>query len=679
MSLQSSRRRPWPYHMRMGSILGSPQDRLGYMLVPSQDSGLMVAKKQQMLDSVVPSVQEYGSAPVYRERTFAAKPTDGYGERVQSGYGDRRYYWGSDIQVDGGLFGKGPLTHPISPVTAAAGYIAKFIDVPYGGPTNITQFILGGTKVYRRSDDSNLQVVDRDMGAQLFDGVVYQGGFAGAAASMYVTTSAGTLWERTPVGTWTQCAMPAGFFPCFLEVVGTELWAADRDASVIRKVTSDPKIATNWSGPYLIGNPSTKITALRQTNNSLHIFKDDGRVYTLNSDGSVNDLFPGIKSVTSAENGRTATAWLGAIWFRVGPTFYRLDVPGEQLTPAGPGMLLDNASPVRGDVQAFVGWGGYRAYLTVWNPTNSTTYLLTYGNWEAQQTDQGTIFGFDAQYDGSLAHWSSRATAMGISGATGIDRLYIGFADGTWTWIKLVRSPLAADSGAEFNLGPCEIIFPLHHAMFEADLKHWLGFSCFGPVMRPGDEVQLHYRIMASAGAPPTDSTGNWLFLGEFTSNGQRIDTPPNMVGNALSLKASLSNTTVNDTPVLEIIAYHERVVPAFKRDIQMTVDARGYQSRLDGAAVRFNSDQFHQQMLDFAAQPGSLAIELPDETVNEVALFGYTERMAPMQTGGGRSWGIDVQATQFRILTVYGIIKRLKGTRIGDLRGYTIGSLKAL
>jgi len=150
-------------------------------------------------------------------------------------------------------------------------------------------------------------------------------------------------------------------------------------------------------------------------------------------------------------------------------------------------------------------------------------------------------------------------------------------------------------------------------------------------------------------------------------------------VGNALSLKASLQNTTTADTPVLEIVAFHERVVPAFKRDVQMTIDANGFHTRLDGAVQRLNSDQLHADMLDFAASPGSLAIELPDETINEVAVFGYQERMLPMQAGGGRSWGIDIQATQFRILTVYGIVKRLRGTRVGDLRGYKVSSLRAL
>jgi len=680
VSLLSSRRRPWPFHARIGSILGSSQERTGYMLVPN-DQGLMVARKQQMLDSVVPSVQEYGSAPVYRERTFPLRPTGGYGERVQSSYGDKRYYWGSDIQVDGGLFGKGPLVHPVTPSVASAGYTVKFLDAPNASGV-MQQFILSGANAYRRTDDTDLgQVVDRNFpGIQITDGVVFQGGFAGATPSLYLAFVNGTMWERTAAGTWTACALPSGFLVNRLEVVGVELWAADSANSVVRKVTSDPKVAANWSGPIFVGSPSVKISALRQSGNQLTIFKENGSLFTLNSDGSTNDLFPGLRVPINPDNGMRAAAWLGAIWFRAGPSFYRLDVPSNQLTPAGPGRMLDNASPVRGDVQAFVGWGGYRAYLTVWNPITSTSYLLTYGNWEPHESEEGTTFAFDDQFDGALAHWPNRkATAMAVSGASGQDRLYIGFDDGRWDWIKLVRSPLAADSGAEFIVGPSEIVFPLHHAMFQADLKHWLGFSVFGPVMRPGDEVQLYYRIMASAGAPPADSTGDWLYLGEFIHNGQRIDTPANMVGNALSLKAQLFNTNQLDTPVLEIIAYHERVVPAFKRDLQMTIDARGFQTRMDGAALRFDSDQMHKQLLNFAAAPGSLAIELPDETVNEVALFGYAERLLPMQAGGGRSWGVDIQATQFRILTVYGIIRRLRGTRIGDLRGYQISALKAL
>ena len=686
MSLLSSRRRPWPYHMRLGSVLGSPDDRLGLMLMASPDKGLLVGKKQQMLDSVVPSVQEYGSAPVYRERTWTGRPTGGYGERVQSAWGDRRYYYGMDVQVSGGLFGKGPLLHPIAPTTASGGEVFRFVDAPQGAGTPPLRdlIVLAGTKAYKRTDDTNAgQTVLKDFTPDsVVDGVIYQGGFAGATADLYATTSAGALWERTPGNTWTVCVLPSGFNAYAVEVVGNELWAADTQRSVVRKVTSDPKVAANWGGPILVGDPSAWITRIRQTNNQLVVFKSDGTLFTLNSDGTVNDLFPGIVVPNSAENGKRAQAWLGSIWFNVGTTFYRLDMPGAVLTAVGPGKMLDNGSPVRGEARVFAGWSGYQGYLGIYNAqdTPPTSYLLSYGSWEPHATQEGDVFGFDDQYDGALAHWQNKKiTAISASGASGTDRLYIGFDDGTWTWLKLVRNPLAIGSGAEFSLGPSELVFPLHHAQFQADLKHWLGFSIFGPVMRVGDEATLYYRVMGPAGQPGTDPTGDWLQAGEFTSNGQRIEAPNNLAGNAISLKVALSNSDTANTPVIETLAIHERVVPAFKRDISGTIDGRAIITRLDGAAYRPDPERVHHTMMDAAALPGSLAIELPDETVNEVAFFDYSERMLPIAAGGGHTWQIDFSATQFRILTVYGIIGRLRGTRIGDLHGFTIGSLKTL
>src|SRR5580765_241959 len=307
------------------------------MLLANQD-GLLIGKKQQTLEGVVPTQQEYDSAPIYRERTFTCKPTGGYGERVQSSHTDRRYYWGMDVTLSGGLVGKGPLVHPIVPTSVPGGPVYKFVDVPNVGGTR-DQVILSGTKAYRRADDTNGgQTVLRDFTPNVVqDGVVFQGGFAGAAASLYVVTNGGALWERTPANVWTQATLPAGFAAYALEVVGTELWAADIVNSVVRKVTADPKVAANWSGPFFVGDPSVKITTIRQTANTLVIFKEDGSIFTLNSDGTTNDLYPGLTGPVNAENGLRAQAWMNALWFRVGPSFYRLDMPGASLVPIGPG------------------------------------------------------------------------------------------------------------------------------------------------------------------------------------------------------------------------------------------------------------------------------------------------------------------------------------------------------
>jgi hypothetical protein len=184
---------------------------------------------------------------------------------------------------------------------------------------------------------------------------------------------------------------------------------------------------------------------------------------------------------------------------------------------------------------------------------------------------------------------------------------------------------------------------------------------------------------MASAGGPPTDPSGNWLTLGTFQANGQTIEAPPALAGGGLSLKVGLVNSSTATTPVIDTIAIHERVVPAFRRDFSGTVDGRLYTARLDGAAARLSAERVHQAMMNAVTAPQLATLEMPDETVEALAFFNYSERMLPRSAGGGGGWLIDFQATEFRILTVYGIISRLLGTHISDLSGYSIDSLRYL
>jgi len=669
--------------MRLGVPVDTPNGRLGLMLIP-QESGLLVGRKQQTLENVVPSQQEYDSAPLYRERTFAFKPQAGMGERVQSGHADRRYYWGQNIRVEGGLVGKGPLVHDLTPAVPANGMVRQFIDFKDSSGVG-AQYIMAGDSIYRRNDDSSAGQVR--VAAISFAGVPalsmvrWQAAGAGSVDALYIAYTNGTLHQFNGTAD-VVCALPANFNPHFLEVVGDELWACDRDRSIIRKTTGDPTLAGSWGGPIQVGDQSVKCTALRQAMNQLAIFKADGDVFTINADGSDNDLFPGMKTTPNPENGRSAAAWLDSVWYSTGPSFYRLSLgDSPQLTPTGPGRMLDNASPVRGRVQAFCGWGGYQAYCAVYNPDTGDSHLLSYGNWQPTPEAESTGFKFVDQYDGSLVSWDNRQiTALGLSQQLGQERLYIGFNDGGWSYLHLVRNPLAPDSGAEFTEAESYMVLPLHHAMFQADVKSWVGFSVFGPVMRQGDEVHLSYRIMASAGARPTDPTGNWIELPrEFEHNGERVDAPTNLAGTALSLKVTLINSEPDATPVIDTVAIHERVVPAFKRDYSGIIDARPNVARLDGATSRIPTWRVRAAVSEAAATPNAVTLELPDETIQSLAVFAYQERQTPHNQTGGQGWAIEFQATQFTVIELYGTIRRLKGTKIRDLQGYPIRLLKTL
>ena len=674
MPTQSSRRRPWPWDIKL-SLGEDLKD--GLMLVPSDTTGLLVGRKQKNLGDNLPPQAAYDSAPIYREHTFEFRPTGGYGESVQSSRTDRRYHYAINAWVTGGLFGLGPASHQISPTTT--GSIRMFAEALHGGA--LALFILAGANVLRRSDDTpsgQFASVTR-AGHIATDAARFTGAYAGAVDGLYVAWDDGVLQEYNGTS-WNACVLPSGFLPNFVCRLGDELWAADATACQIRKCTNDPKVAGSWSGPILVGTPSIKITALRQTSNRLVIFKADGDVFTVNSDGSDNDMFPGLENTPDPTNCRTAAAWQGSLWFRAGRAFWKLDVQsGMVLTPSGPGRQLQNLSEVKGPVQAFAGWNSQMAFGAIYNASLNNSYLLSYGNWEPVQTDGGTQFNFTDQWDGALVKYSGRkATALLVSSIPYDARLYVGFDDGSYDWIKLVPFPLTPDAGSDYTTDTSYVVMPLHTDMFQADIKQTIGFSCFGPYFPVGSRVTIDYRQRGSkAGLPASDPLGDFIALGNpFTYNGQRVDATVPIAGVALEVKVNLQGTAT-DSVILEGVGMHERLVPAFRRDFTFTVDARDMIARRDGASVRKSGRYYRDLVMQCAAAPSLVKLELPDETINNVALFDYTERQTVHSVRGGQGWAIDVQATQFALLETYGTIGRSRGTTIGDTRGFDISDMR--
>lgn len=656
----SSRRPPWPDDLKIGAY--------GVMLV----DGTMVGEKTQTMEAVAPTVQEYDSAPIYKERTFAFRPTRGMGERVQSSHTSKRYAYGLNVWVVGGLFGKGPLTHTITP--ASTGSIRAFAEGLHSGA--LTQFILAGQYVLRRSDDTNAgqNVSDNRAGQTATSAVRFRGAYASPVDGVYVAWSDGALRQYDGAA-WNAATLPAGFLPQFLEVLGSELWAADPTNSVLRKCTGDPLLAGSWSGSILVGNPSIKITAIRQVSNRLAIFKEDGGIYTINADGSSNDLFPGVRSVPDPTNARTVAAWLDALWFRMGPSFYKLTMGGgPQIQSVGPERMLNDASEVRGPVQAFAGYGTVGGLCVTYSPAGNS-YLLQYGNWIPPSelfTQQNATFQFVDQYDGAMVKWAGkRATAMAVSGVAAPDtRLYVGFSDGSYDWIKLVPNPFAPNSGAEFTAAASKLYIPKHHAMFQADWKTTNGFSAFGPVITAADNVQINYR---------TDSAAAFTGLpGTISTPGQRLDTAGTVLGHDLDVEIVLNNTTTSDTPVVEGIGIHESVRPTLRRDFSGVVDARSYVARKDGSSSRLTAEQIRNIMVQAAGSPGAISLTLPDEVTEPLSFFEYHEALLPRGKRNGLGWQVAFKATEFRVATVTGTIGRLKGVLIGDLKGVLIGQLKS-
>jgi hypothetical protein len=721
----SSRTRPWPWDCRIwatpplegephpiGSYRGTPIGNLaghtigslrtqkpswsvipgvGMMLIPSQD-GILVGKKQTIVETIYPINQEYDSAPVYKERTFVFKPQAGMGERQQSGTTDRRYHYALDCWIVGGLFGKGPLLHPLQP--PATGGIAQFIDGLDNEPTRAPAlYMLAGGNVDIRVDDTSAGhtvVINRDP-AIAQSAVRFEALGVTPIDAVYVAWSDGVLTQIGPTNV--TCMLPTGMLANYVEKIGHELWIADATHSVIRSTTNDPTQEGSWSGPIQVGDASVPITCLRAAGGKLWILKANGDVYSVNSDGSDNDWYPSELVPLDPTNGLTATSWIGCLWFRAGPTFYKMDPSGPTLQPIGPERYMDNASEVQGPVQAFVGWGAHFAFCAVYNPTGAqtdtgqpTSYLLTYGNWEPQVETQptGPSLAFVDQYDGSIAHWPGRQiTSLYVTSVTQPPRLCVGFADGGYDWIKLVPNPLTPGSGAEFTTGSSRIVMPIFTDMFEANNKEIVAMSGFGPVMNWGDSAVGNYRIRGSTGTPGPMGLSTWHAVNPpITQNGMRVDLPPNIAGIACEFAFDLNNLSSAETPVFEGFGIHSRVVPDFRYDWTASIDARDYVCRKDGASVRQNGRKIRDTLVAIAGQPQIATVELPDETIQGLAFVQYQERLVAhsgQQARYGQNWQIDLQLTQFTSQAAIGIIGRLRGNTIGSLSGYQISALRTM
>lgn len=656
------------------------------MLLPQQN-GILIGKKQTIVETVTPVNQAYDSAPIYKERTFIFKPQAGMGERQQSSTADRRYHYALDCWIVGGMFGKGPLLHELMP--PSTGPIRQFIDGLDATARTPHLFALAGPNIIQRNDDTNpgQAVAYTRAGHVAQSAVRFESLGTTPVDAIYVAWEDGTLTQMG--ATNVACVLPTGMSANYVEKIGRELWIADAAHSTIRSTTNDPTVAGSWSGPIQVGDPTVPITCLRAAGGKLWILKANGDVFSVNADGSDNDWFPSQAEPVDPSNGRTAVSWLGNLWFRAGPTFYRMD-PSPQLTPIGPERYLQNASEVQGPVQCFVGWGAHLAFCGIYNSAAATTstnqptsYLLTYGNWEPQSSDPASLQFVD-QYDGAIAHWPGRQiTALWVTSVTTPPRLYCGFADGGYDYFLLYPNPLTAGSGAEFTTGASRLVAPIFTDMFEANRKQFVAVSGFGPRLNWGDNMTVNYRIRGSTGAPGPMGDASWHAVSPpITMNGQRIDLPGNIGGIGCEFAIDLQNASPAETPVLEGLGFHARVVPDFRYDWTATIDCKDYVARKDGASVRQSARQIRDVLVGVSDQASLATVELPDETIEGLAFVQYQERLIPHSGQGarfGQNWAIDVQLTQFYTEATIGTVGRLRGNTIGSLRGFPISALRTM
>jgi hypothetical protein len=666
-----SRRRPWPFDCELD--IGDGTGWHGLMLKPTQ-AGLLVGRLSEFLGEVAPTSYEYGAARPDEETTFVfGRLVGGMGEQIQSSPTSKRYRYASGVDCSiGGMPRLGPLfaaaTFPA--VLGSDPSVRQFIVGPgesggVGTATPRALYCLRGRAVYRL--EAGTWVLSHDVGGvdKPMQAVVFQG--TSGPARLIVTTALGEVWGydgTNPWENWDDTTGAGGGWHC--AVVGDELYIGA--GNTVRLTRGDPIATDAFGGAIRVGHAGTRITYLAALADTLFIFKADG-VYTLNADGSDNDLFPELRPQQTgpggfipefappgyAVNGLNATAWRDALYFPYGNAYYRV-TPQATLEPIGPERLVENTSPVRGVPVAGSGHADWFLYTGTWSAPTGSSFLWKYGTWTpAEAATAPAGYHFDEVWNGALVSWSKQITRVDVINLDGDATLWVGFVDGTVESTALpARTPdPGLDPRCRF-VAAGRLYWPLHDAVFGADRKAWHGVTVLGPVLNAGQSARQYWR---------TDPAAAYVALvPDFTANGQRLEFPDLTTGAArdaatglqLDTYTELRTTDATLTPVLEGVALHEAVRPAagdptMRLSWTMTAVSGNRVVRRDGVVSRATAEATRVLLRKAAAAAGHVLVRLPDEVVGGFAVISYDEALHPDSGRDGLEEDIPLRLIQYR------------------------------
>jgi hypothetical protein len=686
----TSRQRPFPYDMYLNEVR---------VILEPQADGNLVSQKTKTLDATAPVDYTYSSANPYKERAFEWQEMfGGFGQGTAPSNGERprRYSWAekADLSIDG-LWMKGPKfeTH-VETINAAAGEVRQLIKALDSG--TLTTFAICENGVYKRVADNNwvVSLSAATLGAGVFpqQAMRFKHRGTGVVDALYVATSASNLW-RYDGTTWTLAG--AGTGPQlnqarFIERVNDELWIAG-DYTVCN-VKDNPMTRANYSGSFNIGDETAKITWLRQLGDTLIIFKEDG-VYTLDTTGADHELFPTLRGKNNSANGKNAAVWINRLWFTYGDQTFTMD-ESATLKPDGTEQMLENTSEIHGQFVAGAGHNTWFFYELYYNVDNNTTYLLKHGTWVEEGSSQATpgVAQFAEAHHGSLYDWNKRATCSEILPdleATGNDRLYVGFLDGTIQFCILPQnSPNPSeDQHCEFTGLDSYVYLPTHHSGFRADNKLWHAVTTPGPRLTNTEWIEIEYRLDVA------NDLSEWVLVSpndpKFTLPSVRKAFTDDEVANPVSGKflqirvklvkdPDLSASPVNLSPITEGIIIHESIRPSFSREFTFSIKAATFLARRDGIVDRRRGSDIRDAILQECARTGPINVIMPSGETEGLTVIDYRDSGASWAKRRDHEWLIQVQGIQLGVLSdPTDIIS--SGITYRTLEQYTLGELEAI
>lgn len=641
------RRRPWPKDCVLD---GTP-----LMLLRPPGPPDLRGVHPNPVAAAQPTEMDYSAQSPLIEATEAYEDlVEGFGQRVQTKHGERRYRFTSNMDCSiGRQFIFGPYITSVTPtpdLDSTNGFSSDgAFEMTVAGTKKL--FALNGRYcLVRNGDSAGDWDTSKDFGSgKVSKHVVVHSQNTSTGGTTYAYVAMGDsefIWRydaSSDTATWTQ---HASLYALCWAKSGKHLYRAHSTNLVSRVDTNaDPWTATNWSSinQFRVGDATSAIIRMVvHPDGLLYIFKTDG-IYVLDEEGDDTQLFSGLKFSPNSDNG--LYNWVFENWIHTtyGGQHYRIG-PGGSIEPIGPERFASNDSPVSGYVTA--GISHYSAICGLYNPNTSDSHLLKFGAYPAefegdpQRIDawHGSLASVAYTADGSFGGAATNTfdntkitnifrTTCGASAAH--ERAYIFTSTGAVYWFLLNNTinPLA-DSAYQYwdgtNGKSGLVLFPHWHGGFVRDEKVIRGFTLTASYI--GTTATFHRLWVKTVGVvgDPTayGASSAYTVPGtRFTVN--RTVTLANL-GVSIIVTATDAATV---TPVFTSFALHYRVNPQRVMVWELVILAEDGLVDRSGTPLRIGADRIRSVVQTAYADTNGVALILPDEeTVATVQLTNYEE-----------------------------------------------------
>ena len=421
--------------------------------------------------------------------------------------------------------------------------------------------------------------------------------------------------------------------------IGSQLARVSRETGAPRlSVSTDGGTASTWTSGAPVGDGAYAVNALLGLGGMAYLVKEDG-LYALRpgaeGGATAERLWSRLVRRAGPYNGRGGAVWRGYLWLPLPQGFYR--VRAGESTPAGPELLRENDSPIRGRVTACAGDAHY-LYAAMRDETGHSTLL-------ALNQEQGSWH--------PLAHLG-RATCrrLWVSDRPGPNpRLYVALG-GSLAAIALPRG--SANPRLDPNCryaASAELFLSRFDAAFAAQPKAFLALTLSGDGLTASTYVDAAYRL--AEGAP-------FQQLGRFAASGQRIEFGPEAAAAAIDLRLTLHSDDPTTTPVIHAVSLAYAVRADFKRVFEFTVRIADQATLRDGRRDRRSGREIKQAIAAAAATREPVVLVGPDGEHVEALVRGAEAQARRREAGRDPEWLMSVIATEYQPTAGTGTHNRL-------------------